>query len=276
MKHSALSSLFAKKSNGFYLAIFFIFFAITIIFSLVLKGINVYKNASFTGDSIMLLVVTNRDSYIMRLDKKNEQLSLLKIYDAEIDTNNLTRASIRTGVPLHGAFKITDPNADIRDIVTVKGVVQLILRNDIKLIHLNELDALRIAYAAQKITTENTTVREIKNYVNDRSIISQIDTELYELFRDPQIINERISIEVMNATTTSGLATAVAHMLENGGYTVVAIRSSDIQKNSSIQTQLTDPVTVQDIKKIFRFPETSLPKNAVADIRIIIGEDAIE
>ncbi|HRN96169.1 MAG TPA: LytR C-terminal domain-containing protein [Candidatus Levybacteria bacterium] len=272
MKHGELGSLIAKKNNGFYLTVFFIFFGTAILLSLVARGITLYNNAQFTGNSIMLLVVTEKNSHIMRLDKATQQLSLLKIVDVAIDTDDISTASIRTGVPIHAAIIIKNPTADIRDIVTVGGIIKLLMSNGVSLIQLNEYDAVNIAYAAQKIPSDRTTVKEIKNYIDDRSIISQIDHELYELFRDPEVINERISIEVVNATNISGLATSVAQMLENGGYTVVAIRSSQVQK-SMIQTNNTETITAKNVKKIFGFPQTSLGKNAVADIRIVIGED---
>lgn len=275
MNKKSLSNNLSKRSNGFYLSIFLLLFSIALIISLVLRGVQLYKDSHFTGDSIMMLVVLSSDSYILRLDTDTQELSLLRIYDTEIDAKNLTVASIRTGVPLQGAMVLGESESDIDNITSTGGMIRLLMSNNISLIQLNEFDALKFAYAAQRIPPEQKTLKEIRNYIYDRSIISQIDHELYELFRDSKVINERVTIEVVNASDTSGTATAVAQMLENGGYTVVAIRSGDTQA-SQLQMNDKETVTAQHIMKVFAFPVENLGKNAVADIRVIIGDDTVQ
>jgi hypothetical protein len=223
----------------------------------------------------MVLIVTQDDSHIMRLDTKDKKISHLKIFDVKLDAHNLKNASINTGVPLHAGVIVKNSTDDSRDIFSLGNVLTLLLSNQTELVQINEWDMIRIAYEAKKIPLDNQTFKEIKNYVHDRSIISQIDHELYELFRDPEVINEQVSVEVVNATSVSGLASSIAKMLENGGYTVVSIRSSETE-NSSIQTNDTSSITAQHIQKIFSFPVKASGKNAVADIRIVIGDDAIE
>jgi len=272
-KNNSIKIAFGK-SNGFYLVVFFIFFISAIIISISLKAIDQFNNAHFSGTSINTLVVTQQDSYLMRLDNQSGTLSVLRIDNTKIDTENLTAASVKTGVPIHAAMILKDETDSIDSVVKTGEMVRLLITNKISLIQLNQYDALKFANSAQKIDTENKTVKEIKNYVDNRSVISQIDSELYELFRDPEIINERTSIEVVNATSQNGLATAVAQMLENGGYTVVGIRSSEIQK-SVIQTNIPDTLTVQTVKKIFSFPVAPSGRNAVSDIRIVIGDDSL-
>lgn len=274
MTNSALKTL-SKKSNGFYLAVFFILFVTALVISICIRSIHLYNSAYFTSDSIMVLVVTEKNSHIMRLDTQSNKISQLKISDVALDASNLKNASINTGVPLHAAIQITGAESEIDQLLQLRSAIGLLVSGDLKLTQLNEWDILRIAYEARKVPSENRVLKDIKNYVHDRSIISQIDHELYELFRDPEVINEQISVEVINATSMSGLASSVAKMLENGGYTVVSIRSSDPAK-SSIQTNSPDTITAYHIQKIFDFPVTPLGKNAVSDIRVIIGDNAVE
>jgi hypothetical protein len=274
MKNNAVEKL-SKKSNGFYLLVFFIVFIGALLISLILKSIQLYNQAHFTSKSIMVLIVTPEDSHIMRIDTESKKISQLKITDVQINAKNLKNASINTGVPLHASLTVDKSIENIQDVFTVGNMIKLLASNKITFNQLNEWDGIKIALESQKVSPEDHTVREIKNYIHDRSIISQIDKELYELFRDPEVINEQISIEVVNATSVTGLASSVAKMLENGGYSVVSIRSSDTA-SSSIQTNENASITAGHIQKIFSFPVSNRGKNAVADIRIVIGEDAIQ
>ncbi len=266
-----------KASNGLYLIVFFVIFFVLILTALILKGINLYQSSHFKTDNYTILVSAD-EPHILRLDTQRNTLSILHIKEGDIDPSNVTKAGISSSVPLQASIHLKNTEIeDISSILSVSQMLRLMLQGNLVLNRINEFDLIKFVYAAARVPDDSITRKEINNYLESESdqVLAQIKGELYELFRDPNIINERVSIEVVNATSVSGLATAVGQMLENGGYNVVAIRSGD-QSRSIIQTDISDSVTLYQIQQIFPYPLSGAERNSVADIRIVISNDSIE
>ena len=263
-----------KKGNGTYLIIFFLLFILAIGIALGIRGLNLYQSSQFITNSFTVLI-TAEEPYIIRLDSRQDTLSILHIKDALLDTQHLTKASIDAAVPIQASITLVDGEIEnIDQVLSVGAILRQIAQGKVQLTGMNEFDVVKFMYLAKKVPHENISRKEIEDYIANTAVLGQIEEDLYELFRDPTVINERISIEVVNATQISGLATTVSHMLENGGYNVVAIRSEDTQK-SVIQSSLSDSVTLTQLKQTFPFPIAARSENAVSDIKIVIGTDVL-
>lgn len=264
----------SKKNNGTYLIIFFVVFFIAIIISLGIKGFSLYKSSHFITNSFTILFVAD-DPYIVKLDRSQQKLSILHIKNATADTHNLTAVSVAAAIPIQARITLQehDDTQSINSMLTVGYMLRSIAQGDVDLFGMNEYDVLKFTYLANKIPQGAISIKEIDNYLENSAAYGQIQDDLYELFRDPTVINERVSIAVVNATQESGLATQVSRMLENGGYNVIAIRSGNAQK-SVIETDLTNSTTLSQLRQIFAFAQTGKTSNQVSDIRIVIGSDA--
>lgn len=266
-----------KESNGFYLILFFVlFFSLLIIASLV-KIVNLYHTSNFISKSFNLLISAN-DPYILRLDTGRRNLSVLHIKDGNLDPKQLTESSIQAAVPIHASIEIDDYQVDdIKKILSSTKMLRFMIQGKLTLNQLNEFDVVKFMHIASRVPTDNITIKEIENYVeyNSGDVLNQIQDELYDLFRDLDIINESISIEIVNATSINGLATSISQLLENGGYNIVAIRSGNFTE-SQIQTDIENTETLKHINKIFPYPVKSPDKNSISDIRIIVGSDQDE
>lgn len=266
-----------REGNGFYLVIFFVIFISALLIASVFKVVNLYKSSYFITNSYTLLVSAN-DPYILRLDTERRNLSILHIKNGNLNPQHITDSSIQAAVPIHASIVIEDYEvSDIKKLLSSTEMLKFIIQGDITLNQLNEFDVVKFMHLASKVPTDNITIKEIDNYTEYDSgdILNQIQDELYELFRDPDVINERVSIEIVNATSTNGLATSISQMLENGGYNIVAIRSGNTLE-SQIQTNIGDSETLKHITKIFPYPVKPPEKNSVSDIRIIVGADQNE
>ncbi len=263
-----------KRGNGTYLVGFFLLFFLAIIISLAVRGVRLYQSSHFITNSFTVLITTD-EPYIVRLDRSNKTLSILNIKNSQLDAQNIPRAGIAAAIPIQAGIILKNQQGEsIDSILSVGTMVRNLIQGNVEMSQMNEFDVLKFIYLAQKVPRENISQKEIDNYIDATGVLGQIQDELYELFRDPTVINERTSIEVVNATQVSGLATSISRMLENGGYNVVAIRSSDLQK-SEIQITEPDSVTLLQLQQIFQFPLTTKRGNAVADVRIVVGPDVL-
>jgi len=109
---------------------------------------------------------------------------------------------------------------------------------------------------------------------DDWSVVQRI---AHEIFQDPNLINEDAKIEILNGTSTPGLATKLSETLDSYNYNVVSIGNSkqDYQKTiiydySGGQKE----ITLQFLQKRLDadIVEKSLSDEDI-DLRIIIGED---
>lgn len=266
-----------KKNNGTYLIVFFILFFAAILVSLIIRGIHLIQTADFTQYMYTLLVVAD-DSYIVSVNTHDQKLSALHIKDVRLDSKNLLVSSMKAGIPLNGAVVLPADyhiGAIEPDLLSYGKAISVITNGKAKLYHLNEYDLLKFVFLAKQVKNEQKKFAVINNYTHNTEIQQQIKDQLYELFKDSTVINEQVSIEVVNATDTSGIATQVSQMLENAGYTVVAVDSDDAQL-SSIHTAVEENESTRNLAKIFRFPQKAKQKVPIADVTVVIGADALQ
>jgi LCP family protein required for cell wall assembly len=88
---------------------------------------------------------------------------------------------------------------------------------------------------------------------------------------------EKLTIEVLNATSTQGLAARVADKLKSEGYNVTRTGNDDTSQSqkTSIIDRTTNTTYAKDIKKLLNKGniKTETKSSGDADITIIIGED---
>ncbi len=153
-------------------------------------------------------------------------------------------------------------------------------------------DILNLGAAAREISTADIQGHELDlNYVtamtteDGASILlprrSQIGELVAQVFFDPRKEQEAAHIEVLNSTTTTGLATRTAQQLQKAGFLNVTI--GDAAANSSKKTEILNltgkSYTTNLLASYLKLPKDrvqqgSKPDGDVTDIRIILGDDA--
>jgi hypothetical protein len=111
-----------------------------------------------------------------------------------------------------------------------------------------------------------------------------LDLELQKHFADPKIMEERLKIQILNATDKPGLATHVARYVENLGGEVIIIGNADQtdlrqsflvtgQKESHTVGRLAEVLQIDEVRR----PEADRPLDEIserADLTIILGLDS--
>lgn len=117
----------------------------------------------------------------------------------------------------------------------------------------------------------------------DGSLIFTADYELLDrlsrnLFSQPAIVEEGLSIAVLNATKHSGLGARVVRKIKNMGGDVVAVSDSERKYETTrvlVSEKLKESPTVSFLAKTFLIDEIQIGETTQqrADILIVVGED---
>ena len=95
-------------------------------------------------------------------------------------------------------------------------------------------------------------------------------------FIDPQVANDKVTIEVVNGTQVYGLGNRFANLLTNMGADVVLVTSSDEEQKYSKVTYTGDVnYTIKKIGEILGVSPEQTSQRDISDVTVIIGDDAI-
>ena len=129
------------------------------------------------------------------------------------------------------------------------------------------IDLIRLGFYSAGIDRDK--IIEKKFSVNDKEAKEAVSS----LLKDPVVESEKVSIQIINATDTSGLGNRLAKLITNLGGSVVLVNSSkDINKNSKIIYK-NNSYTAQKLSKILNINLEKGNVSSISDIIIIIGED---
>lgn len=95
-----------------------------------------------------------------------------------------------------------------------------------------------------------------------------------QAFLDSTLQKEDFSIQVINASNTTGLAARLGALLTNSGFSVIDVRTDQVATTSSvIRYTGSMSYTLIKLKRILAFPVQMTDDQMIANIQIIIGGD---
>lgn len=240
-----------ESQNLIYIKIFLVVLAFAAFISIAYKFFLLVQNSTFKHDSFNLLLVSDNVS-LYHLDRRKNEL-LIKDLGGKaeaIKNKNKISTSLALGVPLDGKIVIEDGQGRL----SVREIFPLLFTpGKYDLDGLNELDIIKFLILSS-ITAENK---------------SSLD-----YFRDAEIINEKISIEIINSTEIDGLGGTILEMLKGAGYNVISVSTEQGQKSQI--TARKKGVSVQKLTKLFGLPVIEVSDSGIADVSIILGKDFIK
>ena len=241
---------------------FFAFILGVIITSFILKGFTIVKNSRFRSDSrFNFLITNNKESSIISSLPQNHSVSVLKI---EGNIENINRFA---EVPLDGEVRYSlldlkkPPPTLISDI--------FFALSDIKT-NFTPLDLFRIFLFTKTANPGNFTVRSVSVNLDEaeRDKISSL------LFADPKISDERLSIEVVNATDEFGVGNRLARLITNISGNVILVSTSQKKEDKSlILYKGKKSYTLERLGKFLGLSVSEIKDQTLADITIRIGKD---
>lgn len=263
-----------------YLKIFLLVFIALVFISVIYKIVVNVSTSRFTSNTFNFAVV-GQQTYIVHLDTSDNSLTYVTVNGnptAPIDLSPLSY-SVYFGVPIHGIIFDTQhkplQNIDTR-FFSLSHILNIISNPEYKKIGLNTTDIIKIYLAQKSVPYENKQF----NSINYRDFVPQnfdrIDAVFFSLFKNTDVINKKISVQIINATDVNGLGNRVSRVFSNWGYDVVSVISDSDYTSSEIILRTDDAYTKTNLQQIFGFPIHMDQGQAIANIIIVVAGDHAE
>lgn len=254
-----------QKSNlnlaiGFIGLVFFI-----VIISFVFKVFWIVKESQFDGSNkFNLAIYDNRGIGVISFSPKEKSISVL-----ELEDKNYNNPAASLQIPIDGYQVFTNKEFNYSNISS--SLFTSIFSDTGSREGMTFLDVFRLALFSRTVSS---------NSIYERKLLKQhSETEKSALlsitFRDPSILTEGKTIEVVNATDVAGLGNRLANLVSHMGGNVILVSSDENKKNSKIIYFKDSGYTVNKFSDYLGFPLEKGESSGLADVIMIIGQDSL-
>lgn len=239
-----------------------------IIISLVIRFFIVFKNSKYDGNARFTVAIVEKKSFrIFSFDPGSNQIAVLTV-GGKVPAEPPQRS---VGAPIDGTVTVLDqltipsePENALFTIITHPTQT----RNDI-----TGVDLIRLYWFAKTVSAKNVQEERITLPGSE----NDIDKTVSRLLEDTHIIDDNLSIEIVNGTDIPGMATRLERIISNAGGNVVAVSSShEIERTSKIFYYQKPSYTEAKLQHMLGYPAFVTKTQGIADIKIIIGKDQAE
>jgi len=102
-----------------------------------------------------------------------------------------------------------------------------------------------------------------------------VDEKIAEMFVDNELANEKVSVEIVNATGITGRGSRLERMLSNIGIPVVQVTTASSPANhSSITYANGETYTAKKLQHLLKFKGKQMIEQELSDIIVVVGRDS--
>lgn len=260
------------KEEGTSIKMLLVYFALVlslIITAFIFRAISLINSSTFDGENRYTVAFAEKGTMkgIISFEPSTSSLSILKInpdLPVSINKMNLILGLIPDAVIESQSLPdLSDP---------VPSIMQSLLwqwNTDKK--NLTTYDIFQLWIYSTKIPASTINVREIDKKING----ADIDNNIALLFPDEKLAGENLSLQIINASGTTGLGARLERALTNIGGNIVSIQTAPkTEKISKISYyKNADSYTLSKMTKLLPFKLIQMNKQSISDIIITIGED---
>lgn len=248
---------------------FFLYTAIVcffILLSLSIKAYFILKASRFDGKSQFIVAVAKNEitKEIIVFHPTEQSILLLTFSGNAEKVGSLGRdfAIIPDGV--------VDTSVDL-PLASISQTLRTVVFHYYALkTNLTIFDLTQLMINAQKVAINDLTTKDVTLSKNSESN-SQL---LTNVFTDEKIFSENISIQIINASGTSGIGNRLEKSLSNLGCNVISVTTArDNERRSQIQYFGQPTYTLRKLINLLGFTTAATKVQPIADIVITIGED---
>lgn len=265
-------------SSVSYLKVFGVSLGILIIASLLLRIVNLYQESSFKDEVFTIMIRDEKYSsnslHILHIDKRKSSIShVILNTEGKIKEkfSSSYRASLTLGIPIDAIIVSKSPiqgNNLINDFFSYKNLYSLITLTSVKLYGLNSLDLITTFLLVNYFGYEKESYNK-KTWENGK-----LSESLYEVFQDEKVINEKISVEIINSSSVNGVGSKLAALFRIIGYNVVSVSSGN--KKSEMIYRIKENYSLRRLKKILPLSTRFKDEVGIADVTIIVDESFVK
>jgi len=253
-----------KKKSSLKMGVLFLAsltFLLTV--SIVLKSVDTVRKSTFDGKNRYIASITReKDILALSFLPSEGKAAVLKIIESQ--SPNLGRDF---GIPVDAEVS----NLGSQDDGIKTNLKKILFTYPRVKTNMTILDAIRLNFYAFSLSEGSIDKNSI--YSTDK----KIDLVAIHFSDDPQIVNEKKTIEVINATGEEGLATRLSRVLTNMGANVVLLKNSkQISKKSFITYTNNEGYTLKRLATFLGLEKEKTDKTQIADIVITLGQDCLK
>jgi len=260
----------AQKVHGYsYLKLFMIFVVLLTVGFMTYRAVDLYRQRSFLTDSYITLYTNGEDNFLVSYHSP-KSYTVAQLYNTpnlSPSRSSLLQLSLTLGVPIDAV--VIDPELKSpRQIFSLLSTVKMLFfPHSFSLRNMNAFDSFKLFLLARGASDGQRNDTSL-----DYSSISE--EQLADLFRDEEIFNNAVSVEIMNGTEIGGLGGEFSSVLTSRGYNVVAVTNSQTTENNSymIVRSRKESQAAKSLSHILRVDKNS-DVGEVADITIVLGRD---
>lgn len=247
-------------SNLKFAAVFFVLVCALVFISLSFRLVFLLKETKFDGSSHFTLFVKNTIENRTQLISFSPKASTVGILTLDgVDPKNL---EIPQDAEMRSSQLFNGKNINS---VLFKMLFDLKDQKEV-----NFVDIFRLLFFSE--TLKDSSISE--KVINSQTEKIRIDSIVSTFFIDPQIIDEKLNIEIINTTSVFGLGNRLANYVSNMGGNVILVSSGDEKKESIIQYSK-NSYTAKKLSSILKFKSVKVEKKSLPDVILIIGVDSL-
>jgi len=263
---------FGQKSNIHYLVYFLCAVFVCVVIALTFRVITTIKSSTFDTSSYSLLV-SSESPFIISVDTASNNLSIIDVTNSNIDKK---AKSLELNVPIDSKIVVKNGQLDSEEYPSFGFLWSVILRPwEYKFENLTPFDVFKLVQFSLGMQEKDMN-RAFMEISQDGQLQGLSSDEVYDIFKDPIIINEQQSIEVLNGTDMEGLAGQVSLLIRNTGGNVVSVGSTP----NSAKSQLVSSNNSETLKRLSRIlnivPTVDPNFTSISDIKIKLGQDFVK
>lgn len=235
--------------------------------SLSLKFLSVLKQSTYDGEHRFTLLIshTKNDATIVSFDPASHTVSEVFLSG----NKEMESPGKYLGIPINGKIKDSEKFSDNTDLANKLLSYLLTLRS--KEQGLTSVDVFRLWLLASGMQKKDIESQQFTTALSE----DEVDEKLEELFIDEVLANEKISVEIVNATGISGRGSKLERMLSNMGIPVVQVTTASRPENhSSIQYADETTYTLKKLQQLLQYRASQMTEQGLSDIIIVVGRDS--
>lgn len=244
-----------------YVKIFLIIFFVAAVISIIYKSVMLVNQGSFKSSSYNVLYEGSQ-KYLIHVDSAGKKLIIVKLSDKDdVSAKSRVGKSLSLSVLIDGVILAQgrDMKSNPESLFSLSSVLNLMFDNKIKYDNINNFDLVKMFFVA------NSIPRSQKHHS------SGIETIVGTDFADKKVLDERLSVAVVNASEIDGIGSKMAQVLKSAGYNVVSIDSSESKKSKIIASTFNN-ASLARLENFLMVPNKKINQQ-ITDITVVVGKD---
>jgi len=263
----------SRQNNVHYVLYFLAAVFMCVVFALIFRTIVMVKNSTFSTPSYSVLFESSTP-FLISVDTVSKKMSVIEINISGVDSR--IQKSMQLKTPIDGKIHRKNKEMLADSYPSMGFLASIVFRPwEYQFDGMTPLDAMKLTQYALTVQDKDIS-RYTVSLTSDQELEGMTSDELYDTFKDPILINEQQSIEVVNGTGQEGLAGQVSLLLKNTGGNVVSLGTAQ-ESSKTVLYASQNSHTLTRISHILGIsPEIDPDFASISDIKIILGKDFVK